>query len=109
VIRTQGGNPAHKAELRSILNLEGTMSIKRIVPRKLVRSRAVGLAKKGSSSKRGNSGLSRRMRDLREQVDIVLPEMTARIAALEHLLLEKQLCTRKDLIDARQFVRMQEA
>lgn len=49
------------------------------------------------------------MQDLREQVDIVLPEMTARIAALEHLLLEKQLCTRKDLIDACQFVRMQEA
>ena len=49
------------------------------------------------------------LQDLREQIDIVLPEMTARIAALEHLLLEKQLCARKDLIDARQFVRMQEA
>jgi hypothetical protein len=49
------------------------------------------------------------MQDLREQVDIVLPEMTARIAALEHLLLEKQLYTGKDLIDARQFVRMREA
>jgi hypothetical protein len=46
---------------------------------------------------------------LREHVDIVLPEMTARIAALEHLLREKQLCTRNDLIAARQFVRMQEA
>ena len=55
------------------------------------------------------SGLSRRLQDLREQVDIVLPEMTARIAALEHLLREKQLCTRQDLIAARQFVRMQEA
>ena len=54
-------------------------------------------------------GLSRRLQDLHEQVDIVLPEMTARIAALEHLLLEKQLCTRKDLIDARLFVRVQEA
>jgi hypothetical protein len=54
-------------------------------------------------------GLSRQLQDLREQVDIVLPEMTARIAALEHLLLEKQLCTRKDLIDARLFVRVQEA
>jgi Holliday junction resolvasome RuvABC endonuclease subunit len=85
------------------------MSIKRIVPRKRVRSRAVGLAKKGSAAKRGNSGLSRRLRDLREQVEIVLPEMTARIAALEHLLREKQLCTRQDLIAARQFVRMQEA
>ena len=85
------------------------MSIKRIVPRKRVRGRAIGLAKKESAAKRGNSELSRRLRDLREQVDIVLPEMTARIAALEHLLREKQLCTRQDLIAARQFVRMQEA
>lgn len=85
------------------------MSIKRIVSRKRVQGRVVGLAKKGSVAKQGNSVLSRRLQDLREQVDIVLPEMTARIAALEHLLLGKQLCTRKDLIDARQFVRMQEA
>ncbi len=85
------------------------MSIKRIVSRNRVEGRAVGRAKKKSPAKRENSGLSRRLQDLREQVDIVLPEMTARIAALEHLLLEKQLCARKDLIDARQFVRMQEA
>jgi Holliday junction resolvasome RuvABC endonuclease subunit len=85
------------------------MSIKRIVLRKKVRGRTVGLAKKGSAAKRGDSALSRRLEDLREQVDIVLPEISARIAALEHLLLEKQLCARKDLIDARQFVRMQEA
>ena len=85
------------------------MSIKRIVSRKRVQARSVGRAKKGSVAKEENSGLSRRLQDLREQVDIVLPEMTARIAALEHLLLEKQLCTRKDLIEARQFVRMQEA
>ena len=85
------------------------MSIKRIVPRKRVQGRAVGRAKKKPAAKRGDSGLSVRLQDLREQVDIVLPEMAARIAALEHLLLEKQLCTRKDLIDARQFVRTQEA
>lgn len=85
------------------------MSIKRIVPRKRVQGRAVGQAKKRSAAKREDSGLSVRLQDLREQFDIVLPEMAARIAALEHLLLEKQLCTRKDLIDARQFVRMQEA
>ncbi|HEX4967408.1 MAG TPA: hypothetical protein VFV44_02715 [Nitrospiraceae bacterium] len=85
------------------------MSIKRIIPRKRVQGRAVGRAKKISPVKRGNSEMSRRLEDLREQVDIILPEMTARIAALEHLLLEKHLCTRRDLIDARQFVRMQEA
>ena len=85
------------------------MSTKRIVPRKRAQGRAVGRGDKKSAAKREASGLSRRLQDLREQVDIVLPEMTARIAALEHLLLGKQLCTRKDLIDARQFVRMQEA
>jgi Holliday junction resolvasome RuvABC endonuclease subunit len=85
------------------------MSIKRIVPRRRAQGRAVGRAKKKSAAKRGDLGLSRRLQHLREQVDIVLPEMTARIAALEHLLLEKQLCTRKDLIDARLFVRVQEA
>ena len=85
------------------------MSTKRIVPRKRVQGRAVGRVNKKSAAKREASGLSRRLQDLREQVDIVLPEMTARIAALEHLLREKQLCTRNDLIAARQFVRMQEA
>ena len=85
------------------------MSIKRIVSRNRVQGRVVGRAKKEAVVRRKNSGLSRRLQDLREQVDIVLPEMTARIAALEHLLREKQLCTRNDLIAARQFVRMQEA
>ena len=85
------------------------MSVKRIVPRKKRQGRAVGRAKKGAVAKRGDSGLRRRLEDLREQVDIILPEMTARIAALEHQLLKKNLCDRKDLVDARQFVRMQEA
>jgi Holliday junction resolvasome RuvABC endonuclease subunit len=90
-------------------NLEGNMSIKRVVPRKRVQVRAVSPVTKKSVATRGESELRRQLLDLHEQVDIVLPEMTARIAALEHLLLGKQLCTRKDLIDARQFVRMQEA
>ena len=62
------------------------MSIKRIVSRKKVQGRAVGSVKKGSVAKQGDSTLSRQLQDLREQVDIVLPEMTARIAALEHLI-----------------------
>ena len=85
------------------------MSTKKIVSRNRVQGPVVGRAKKQSAMTRGESGLSRRLQDLREQVDIMLPEMTARIAALEHLLREKQLCTRNDLIAARQFVRMQEA
>lgn len=85
------------------------MSIRKIVVRKRVQGGAVGGAKKKSAAKRGDVGLNRRLQDLREQFDIVLPEMAARIAALEHLLREKQLCTRQDLISARAFVRMQEA
>ncbi len=44
-----------------------------------------------------------------ERIDVVLPEVTARVAALEHLLLELNLCTRDDLRRAREFVRIQEA
>ena len=85
------------------------MATKKIVSRNRVQGRAVGRPKKKSVSKHLNSELKRRLQDLCEQVEIVLPEMTGRIAALEHLLREKQLCTRNDLIAARQFVRMQEA
>lgn len=50
----------------------------------------------------------RRLDDLCEKFDLVLPEVTARVAALEHLLREKQLVTRQDLVSARAFVRLQE-
>lgn len=85
------------------------MATKKIVSRNRVAGRRAGPARKKSSAKRGDSGLTRRLEDLREQVDMMLPEVTARIAALEHLLIRKHICSRKDLIDARQFVRMQEA
>lgn len=68
-----------------------------------------GRAKKGAAKKTSESGLSGRLDELTERIDIVLPEMTARVAALEHLLLELNLCTRDDLRRAREFVRDQEA
>jgi Holliday junction resolvasome RuvABC endonuclease subunit len=52
--------------------------------------------------------LRRQLDDLSEKIDLVLPEVTARVAALEHLLREKQLVTRQDLVSARSFVRLQE-
>jgi Holliday junction resolvasome RuvABC endonuclease subunit len=52
--------------------------------------------------------LRQQLEDLNEKFDLVLPEVTARVAALEHLLREKQLVTRQDLISARSFVRLQE-
>ena len=56
-----------------------------------------------------NADLCQRLDDLIERCDLVLPEVTARVAALEHLLREKELVTRQDLISARTFVRLQEA
>ena len=55
-----------------------------------------------------NPEVLQRLDDLCEKFDLVLPEVTARVAALEHLLREKGLVTRQDLVSARAFVRLQE-
>jgi Holliday junction resolvasome RuvABC endonuclease subunit len=85
------------------------MAKKKLDSRNRVRRQPVGRTKKRPASVRADVGVSRRLLDLREQIDIVLPEVTARVAALEHLLLELNVCTRDDLRRAREFVRMQEA
>ncbi len=43
-----------------------------------------------------------------ERLDMMLPELIARIAALEHVLVERQVCAHHDLVKARQFVDEQE-
>ncbi len=78
-------------------------------PRKWGRRRPVGRVKKRAPAKAGDGSLNRRLAELTERIDIILPEVTARVAALEHLLLELKLCTREDLRRAREFVRVQEA
>ncbi len=85
------------------------MATKKFGSRNRVRRRPVARKKRKPASSRADGGLNRRFVELREQIDLVLPEVTARVAALEHLLLELKLCTRDDLRRAREFVRMQEA
>jgi hypothetical protein len=85
------------------------MPPKRKDPRKWGRRRPAGRVKKETSARSGPAGLTRRLDELIEQIELVLPEVTARVAALEHLLLELKLCTRDDLRRAREFVRIQEA
>ena len=84
------------------------MPPKKKVPRKWGGRRPAGRAKKSTAAKTSTSGLNKRLDELTERIDIVLPEVTARVAALEHLLLELKLCTRDDLRRAREFVRIQE-
>ncbi len=46
---------------------------------------------------------------LGERLDMMLPEVMARIAAVEHVLIEKKVCSLEDLLRARQFIDEQES
>ena len=46
----------------------------------------------------------RRLSEISETLDIMLPELAARIAAVEHLLVEKEISDREELLEAREFV-----
>jgi len=72
------------------------------------RSRVTKKPVAASKASTTTDGLRQQLEDLSEKIDLVLPEVTARVAALEHLLREKQLVTRQDLVSARAFVRLQE-
>jgi len=79
-------------------------AMKKLDSRSRVKTKPVRRQKRNDSDEE----LQQRLEDLSEKFDLVLPEVTARVAALEHLLREKQLVTRQDLISARAFVRLQE-
>jgi len=44
-----------------------------------------------------------------ERLDMMLPEVMARIAAVEHVLIEKKVCLHEDLLSARHFIDEQES
>ena len=46
---------------------------------------------------------------LSERLDMMLPEVMARIAAVEHVLIERKVCSHEDLLRARQFIDEQES
>jgi hypothetical protein len=46
---------------------------------------------------------------LSERLDMMLPEVMARIAAVEHVLISKKLCSLEDLVKARKFIDEQES
>ncbi len=85
------------------------MPPKRKSQRKVGRRRPAGAVKKAARKTVTDSGLNRRLSDLTERIDIVLPEVTARVAALEHVLLDLNLCSRDNLRRARDFVKEQES
>src|SRR2546428_13905964 len=46
----------------------------------------------------------RRLAEISETLDIMLPTPTSRIAAVEHVLVETEICDREELLEARAFV-----
>ncbi len=44
-----------------------------------------------------------------ERLDMMLPEVMSRIAAVEHMMIEKKLCSHTDLRNARRFIDEQES
>jgi Holliday junction resolvasome RuvABC endonuclease subunit len=69
------------------------------------RNRVTRRPPNSTRAKNTNADLRQQLEDLSEKFDLVLPEVTARVAALEHLLREKELVSRADLVSARAFVR----
>ena len=45
---------------------------------------------------------------LNERLDIMLPEVMFRIAAIEHIMVKNQLCSYEELVNSRQFIQEQE-
>ena len=58
----------------------------------------------GAGRPRDRDRAAPRLEEIAEAVSIMLPELSARLAALEHLLIERRLCARQDLSQARAFV-----
>jgi hypothetical protein len=65
--------------------------------------RKVGKRRRRKPASRAPS-VTGRLEEVAEALDIMVPELTARIAAVEHLLLDKDFCTRQDLVKSREFV-----
>ncbi len=68
------------------------------------------------SKSRGRGGISSPGRSVKtdlealtERLDMMLPELIARVAAAEHLLVEKGICSHEDLVRSRRFIDEQES
>ncbi len=59
---------------------------------------------RGQSSSRQSKVATSTQDTIAETLGIMIPELTARLAALEHLLIEKQICSHEDLVRSREFV-----
>lgn len=88
---------------------KGTASSKKVTATR----KKMGASRKSPQPQRARTarapgGMAKTMEALNERLDIMLPEVMFRIAAIEHLLVKNQLCLYDELTNARQFIQEQE-
>ncbi|UCE62825.1 MAG: hypothetical protein JSU59_08035 [Nitrospirota bacterium] len=64
---------------------------------------------RGVATRRAPMLNSEALDTLAERLDMMLPEVMSRIAAVEHVMVEKGVCSHADLRRARQFIDEQES
>jgi hypothetical protein len=97
----------------------GTIKKKKAVPqppKRTTRSRSSKQVTPGKPKKqpqrspvlRASTAIVNTLESLNERLDIMLPEVMFRIAAIEHVLVKNQLCSYEELLNARQYIQEQE-
>ena len=72
--------------------------------RKQGKKRRQAEKERSQSSSRRSKVATSTQDTIAETLGIMIPELAARLAALEHLLIEKQICSHEDLVRSREFV-----
>ena len=87
---------------------ETASSKKGTATRKKVGASRKSLQPQRARTARAPGGMAKTIESLNERLDIMLPEVMFRIAAIEHLLVKNQLCLYDELTNARKFIQEQE-
>lgn len=87
---------------------KGPASNKGTATRKKVAASGKSPQPQRARTSRAPGGTAKTIEALNERLDIMLPEVMFRIAAIEHLLVKNQLCLYDELTNARQFIQEQE-
>lgn len=78
-------------------------------PRKVFKRSTQRKKQRGTASTRSPKAGAVTMDAISERLDMMLPEVMRRIAAVEHVLIEKRICSHEDLLEARKFIDEQES
>ncbi len=85
-----------------------TAARKKVTPARKKMTPARQTKSQSTRTARVSNPTGKSLEALNERLDMMLPEVMFRIAALEHLLVKNQLCSYEELVNARQFIQDQE-